>query len=517
MNPIFLPSPQLLRQGAVWTVTGLVVLTCTGAHAQNTVQAATPFMTIVPRVSVTETITDNANLSNANRQSEQITDVSPGIRLTLNGARIKTYFDYSLHEIAYAKNTASRQSQNELNTFGTIEAVDNWAFVDFSGNISQQTVSAFGLQSLNNSAVSANRTEVSSYRLAPYIRGQLGQVAEYEARISRSVTGSDGQNLSGVATIESTINLSSGNSSRSLGWTADLGRQSVAYSAGRFTEVDNVNLGLVYNVNPHVEVFAKAGHEANNYTSQDKQGNPTNSIGVKWVPSELSSVNFTRNHRSFGEAYNLIVQHRSARTVWKFSDTKDVSATPSQFGVVSVGSMYDLLFSQFASIEPDPVARAKMVENYLQTNGISASSNVNNSFLTTAVSLQRRQELSFALLGVRDTITFIASRTESSRLDTISLGVDDLADTSSVSQLGLSVQYAHRLTPDYSLGVLYSQQKTSGSTNLQDTSLRSLNLNVSGKVGKRTSVSLGARRTVVDSATSPYSENAVTGNLNVQF
>ena len=511
-------NPKMSMQHRfILTVTVLCGHSLVGVHAQEAVEAGSKrLISVAPRVSLAETFTNNVALSSASARAEQITEISPGIRLQIDGGRIKTYFDYALTELVYAHNSSPRKAQNALNAFGSFEALENRVFVDFSGSISQQTVSAFGAQAVDNALVNSNRAEVSTYRISPWVRGQMGSFADYEARYSRSTSGTDAQAAPGATTVDSMIKISGGRALGNLGWNADLGRQSVDYSSGRPTSSDYFNVGLVFDVNPQLKVIARAGREANNYTGDAQQAYLTNSLGLNWLPSGLSSVSLTRSQRSFGQAYNVLLAHRSARTVWKFSDTKDVSTTPSE-RVASIGSMYDLLFSQFASAEPNPVARAQMVENYLQTNGINPSTTVANSFLTSALSVQRRQELSFALLGLRGTITFLASRAQSSRLDSLSIGVDDLADAGAVHQTGLSVQYAHRLTPDYSLGILFSQQRTSGSASLQVSDLRTFNINVSGKLGKRSTVSLGARRTVADSETSPYSESALTGNFNVQF
>lgn len=476
-------------------------------------------VTIVPRVSITETLTDNVSLSNTSQQAEQITEIGAGIRINIDSGKLKTFFDYSLSNVMYAQGSSpnSTQYQNGLNTFGTLEVVDNWAFVDFSGSISQQAVSAFGTQSIDNTAINANRAEVANYRLSPYVRGRLGDMANYEARYSRAVSGSDATATSGVTTVDGVVKISGDSSFRSLGWSADASQQSVDYSAGRPTEVDQLNIGLSYLITPQLSVFAHAGREANNYTSFDKQSYGTSGVGVSWSPSETTKLSASRDHRSFGDAHSLSFEHRTARTAWKFTDTKDVSATPNQTGFARLGSIYDILYIQFASIEPNPISRAQLVNAFLQANGVSPNAVVVSSFLTSAVSLERRQDLSFALLGVRDTVTFIATRSESTRLDTLSTGVDDFTTSSLVRQRGFSVNYAHRLTPDYSLGILVSQQNTSGDSSLQDTTLRLLSVNVTGKVGKQATVSVGVRHVVSSSSTAPYVENAVIGSLNVQF
>jgi len=479
--------------------------------------AAAQTVTVVPRVSATETLTDNATLSNVAPRSEQITEVSPGVRVTVNGARLKTYLDYSLSHVAYAQSTSADRNQNTLNAFGTLEAVDGRVFLDFSGNISRQAISAFGTQSLSETAVNSNQTEVSTYRISPYVRGHLGSFANVDARISRSISASDGNSASNSASTDSLVKLSNAEAFRSLGWSAQASRQSVDYSSGRPTESDTLSVGLTYTLTPQLNLFADVGSESSNYTSVDKQTYATHTLGLNWRPSDRTTVAASRGDRSFGSNHNLSVEHRTGRTVWKFSDGKDVATTLGQNGFGVIGNVYDLFDQQFTATTPDAAARAARVSQFLQDNNINASTPVLGSFLTSAVTVQRRQNLSFALLGVRDTITFLFSRSTSNRLDTVSTSIDSLSSANTITQQGLSVNYSHRLTPDYTLGVQTSRQTTAGDVAAQDSTLTSLGVNLSGKLGKRTSTSLGLRRVVSDSQTNPYSENALTGHLSVQF
>jgi uncharacterized protein (PEP-CTERM system associated) len=512
------PFPAGLAVFADACLAGLLMSTVTGATAQTAEAAAgKQLVSIVPRVSVTETLTSNVNLSNTDPKSEQTTEVAPGVRISIKGARLRTYLDYSVSRIAYAQGTSADRNQNALNTFGSIEAIDNWAFVEFSGTISQQTVSAFGTQSSSNAAINSNRTEVSNYRLAPYVRGRFGSLANYEVHLSRTVSSTDANASANSASTDDSIKFSNATSFSRLGWSVDVSRQRMNYSTGRPTESDNAGLGLLYTFNPQLKLSVNAGRESSNFTSLDKQSSSISSLSLNWMPSERTKLSAGTGQRSFGNTHNLSFEHRSARTALNFSDSKDVSTSPGQNGIGRIGSTYDLFFSQFAAVEPDPIARAQLVNNFLQTNGISPTGNVVGNFFTTAVSLQRRQDLSFALMGVRDTVTFVLTRTQSNRLDTMSTSIDNLTSADSLTQHGFSVNYSHRLTPDHSLGVLLSQQNTAGSTTAQESTLNSLNVNVTAAVGKRTSATLGARRIVFDSLANSYAETAVTGNLNVRF
>jgi len=456
----------------------IALLALTGASVNAEV-------TVVPRVGASETFTDNVRLDDQNQKSEWITQLSPGIRVDMKGAKIKGFFDYALTHVSYARGTASGRTQNALNTFGTVEAIDNFAFLDFNGSISQQAVSAFQTQALDNTAINANRAEVSTYRISPYLRGRLGESANYEARYTHTLTNSSSALSSDVTATDGSVKLTGGSTFRRLGWSADASRQTADYSRGRATESDRVNLGLSYAITPQVIALVNGGHESNNFSSLDKQSYATSGFGLNWNPSERTKFSASRNQRSFGQAHNLSFEHRSARTTWRISDSKDVSVTPSQTGFL---------------LNPE----------IIQPTVIS-------SFLTSAISLQRRQDMSVSLQGVRSTVTLTATRSQSTRLDTLSIGQDDLNSSAVVNQRGVSVNFSHRLTPDYSLSVVLSQQDTSGVLSTQDNTLRGLNVSVSGKVGHRTSATLSARRIVSSGSSVPYTENALTGNLNVQF
>ncbi len=507
----FVGSPTQWSYCAV----ALMLLGATAANAQDT--GSRRLISIIPRVSMTETLTDNVALATTNRQSEQITELTPGLRVTSDAGRVKGYFDYALNTRVYAQNTSGRSSQNALNTFGTFEAVDNFAFLDFSGAISQQAISALGVQSSNAASINGNSTESTTLRMSPYLRGRLSSVAQYEARFSLTSNRTQSLLVSDVQTRDYSLNLKNQNTGSRLGWSLNATQQAIVYSAARSTESENLSGSVSYAIDPQINVSITAGQESNNFTSTAKQSNWTSGWALNWSPSDGTKVTLSRQNRSFGESHNISVDHRTGRTVWRLSDSQDITSTPSQTSIGSIGSTYDLYFSQFASLEPDPIKRAALVTSFLQTNGISASAPVISSFLTSAVSLQRRQDLSFSLLGLRDTVIFIATRSATSRVDTISTTLDDLSNATVVYQNGISVSYAHRLTPDTAMNVLTSIQQSSDSKGLQDTSTRSLNMSISSKIGAKTTAALSARRVVFDSKAAPYTESSIIGTLNVQF
>ncbi|HSV52385.1 MAG TPA: hypothetical protein VLJ57_09730, partial [Burkholderiaceae bacterium] len=86
-----------------------------------------------------------------------------------------------------------------------------------------------------------------------------------------------------------------------------------------------------------------------------------------------------------------------------------------------------------------------------------------------------------------------------------------------VQQRSFTASYAHRLTPQTSLNVIATHQRTNGATGLQGSTLKSYNVSVSSRLGLKVTGSVGARHVTFSGSAAPYTENAVTGSLNVQF
>ena len=213
-----------------------------------------PFRTIniKPRIRLTETWSDNVAISTGKNGKESgfITELAPGIRVDAKTARLKAYLDYSLVGQFYSASSAQNRTQNALNSFGTLEAVSNWLFLDFSGVIAQQAISAFGAQSPSNANLNSNSSETSTYRLSPYIRGQLSGTVEYSLRYNWSTTQSNISSASNIELSEWAGQLRGSTPFQNLKWSADATRQTADYSSGRTTEAERMYATATYSIIP---------------------------------------------------------------------------------------------------------------------------------------------------------------------------------------------------------------------------------------------------------------------------
>jgi len=470
---------------------------------------------IVPRFSATETFTDNAVVTAGARQSDQITQLSPGVRVQATTGRLTAYADYSLNYFTSAQGTQANRTTNSLNSFGTFEAIDRWLFLEASGVVTQQNISAFGAQTAGTATVSTNSTETSSFRLSPYVRGRFANIAEYEARYTLSDTRANSALAAGVKSDEASFKLRGVSVPFGFGWSVDGTHQEVMYGSGRRTDSDLVRAILTYRFDPQIQVRASLGAESNNYSTATKESKSTFGYGADWSPGERTQLSVFRERRFFGDGHTITFNHRMPLTIFRFTDSRDVSVLPNQLSNVGLGTYYDMLFAQLANSIPDPVARAQQVNAQLQQAGISPTAAVTAGFLTSQATVRRRQEFSLVLNGLRNTVTYTFFQSEQQSVRTTAVVADDFSTATSIKQRGMSSNFSHRLTPLTTLNALSSVSRSDGNTG-QSTTSRVFNLNASTKIGIRTNASIGLRATRTDGVT-PYRENAMLATVTAQF
>lgn len=509
-----------LRRGAAFGVSIVAVAGAPAVHGQaagSSDGTGGRGFALTPSLTVTETLTDNSRLSTTDRRSDLVTQVTPAIRISSTGGRVRGFLDYSLTGLVYARSTSGNEWQNALNGAVNVEAIENWAFLDAYANISQQSTSAYGTRSADSTLINANRTEVRTLTLSPYLKGRIANAADYEVRLTQNWTRNSTADTANNSSTLASVRVGSDSSSRTLNWSADASHQAYDYSVGRSTVDDRVR-GLLYmTVDPQLRLTLIVGREESDIESVDEVGRNTPGIGFDWTPSPTTRLSAQAERRFFGNSHSLSFEHRTPRTVWRFSDVQDITTGFGQPTPGTVGTAYDLFFAQFASQQPDPVLRAGLVNAFLQANGIAPSAQAFTGSLASAVTRQRRQQFSFALVGIRDTATFGASQTQGLRVDSGATVADDFANGNQVRSRGVSVGVAHRLTPSTALNVLAAIDRTSGTVAAPTTTLRSIGLYLTGAVNSRSTYSLGAHHSQFSSPTNPYQESGLTAVLGMRF
>jgi uncharacterized protein (PEP-CTERM system associated) len=481
------------------------------AHAQN--------WQITPSISLVETLTDNVALEPDNtKRSDLITQIVPGIRIDGASARARLNLDYRMSNLLYARDSRRNHLQHYLNGRGTLEAIDNWLFVDAHATITQHSISAFGAQPLTPELDTGNRARTSNYVLSPYIRGRLGLVADYEARYRWSTTSSRADLFGNTETRELSGNLVSAQDRR-VGWTAYASNFNIRYDTGRNVEATRLRGTLGYRWDVDWRIHGIIGHESNNYVSPDKVSRVTYGAGFEWTPTERTQVAAVWERRFFGDGHSVSLQHRTARSAWRFTDRKEESILPNQLAFAGAGTAFDLLFDALAASIPNPVDRAREVERLLLQSGIPRDLALRFGFLTNRSYVERVRDASVALLGVNNTVTFSAHVSERLAIGAGSGRVDDFVLSPDIEQRGVSASWSRRISELSSLNVLASHIRSSGAAGtVADSKHSMVRVLLSHRLGPRTHGTVGARIVRYDRATTPTAtEHALTASLTMTF
>ncbi len=470
-----------------------------------------------PRLTVSQTLTDNLRLSSDNKDAALITSVAPGVSINGRSGRVRGSLDYSLNGLIYTKTDISTRLQQQLNAKGGAEIVDGWLFLDGSASIGQQLRSAFGTASAvpNSSLINSNSTEVATLNLSPSVRGQLASELDYElrgdfskTRVKDSATGDGGSRAL-------MLRLSGPRAGRLISWSTSLRTQQSDLRGGRDSQTSSATATLGYRPDIDWDFQLTAGTERSDLLAANRRAGATYGFNARWTPGPRTQMGLGTQKHVYGSTHQFNFQHRMARSVWRYTDSRSINEGGAQRGVAQ--DLYSLLFEQFASQIPDPVERDRFVRDYMQANGLGDGSTVNGGFINTTPTSTRRQSLSMAWQNVRSSLNLSLSQSRSLRLGNALLPGDDFANSTRIQQSGISVQLSHRLTPQSSVSLQMSQQRSGGDDAARSTDLKSFLATWNSRLGQATSVQLGLRHSRFDSQLKPYRENALLATLVQQF
>lgn len=506
---IFLP----LRPTAI---AAALALSAWPALAQDAGQGAdSRRFTLTPTFTASETYTEtDAGPNRGVRDGEFVTRLSPGLRITSRSGRVRGSLDYTLNATWYSKSSESKSFDNVLSAAFVAEAIDNRLFIDARASISQQSISPYGRQSADDrTRYNDNQTEVRTATLSPYVVGTIGELATWQLRYDASLTDTRGGAVNDSTSYGPLLTVSSADTGALVGWGLLASQQTIDFKAGRATEIERVNAQLFFRPDPELTLSLNGGKERTNVGAAFTRSYDNWGAGLRWTPTPRTTIALQGDERYYGRGHSVLVEHRMRRSVVRYTDSRDSTNGADATGVGQPVTLYQLLFLQFASVQPDPALRDQLVRDFLRAIGRDPNELVAGGLLGSAVSLQQRRDLSWALLGVRTTLNLQAYNSTTRILD----NPNNSFSTDPVKLWGYSATVSHRLTPTSSVSLTGSRQIAKSSGTQPGNDLKSLLLSWSEQVGRRTSVGLSARYSVFDSPTDPYREAAVTASVTMVF
>lgn len=295
----------------------LLFVGCICAHAAD--------VKITPGIAVSETYTDNVNLTTGDRDrnSDYITIVSPTLQVRGVGARANFNLNYApqydYHQVATDQNGIR---QNLLGS-GHAELWRRVFFLDSQASIGQTVANSTGPISNSPAGQEVNRTEVRAFNISPYFRHHFGTWANTEARITDSVvsqdSGSQSAGTSGLQrqntnTLNESFHVGSGRRFTTLLWSLDLVSSKTTFDTGLDKSKDTVDTNYTYVFSRQFSLLAGVGYEdIKDPTLPQPPKGVTWNAGGAWSPSLLTYIRATTGERDGGNATTVDARHRFSR------------------------------------------------------------------------------------------------------------------------------------------------------------------------------------------------------------
>lgn len=446
-------------------------------------------------MNIAEAYSDNIRMAaRGNEQGDWVTQISPGLAITAEGPGLKLNTRYQMQNQFYAVNSRQNSTRHQLNADAHSELIKNRLFIDGSASVGQQNISVLGPQTINNLNLTANRADVTTLTVSPYLAHRFGSEADGEIRYTQALVNTNAAGLANTQTGRLALKLDSGDAFNSLAWGLHYSQQQVSYSnylPAINTATYTGNLG--YRITPRFALNAVAGYEKSDYLSTGLP--PVGSIysaGFAWAPGARTTIEASAGQRYFGRNYALNAKHHSRRTIWSVNYSEDITTTQAQF-LANTGT-----FTQLPS-------------------GLG-------NLLSNQVFLQKRLQISATLNGQRNTLTFTLfdalRNAQTPQTQNIALfGVTNQALGNNSKQLGGTAFWSSKITPhttsNLTLGYAVNSFPSLGITSYD----KNLQLGISTQLQTKLNSLIEWRRNQRNSslANSDYMENTLSASLMMQF
>ncbi|MBL0289974.1 MAG: TIGR03016 family PEP-CTERM system-associated outer membrane protein [Betaproteobacteria bacterium] len=470
--------------------TALALACCTavaGAQAEN--------WRITPSVGILETYTNNVNSAPSGQEvGDWITSLTAAVGMAGEGRRVKLNGSIAVTTDLYARENQNNTIYPTVNLFGSVEAIERFLFIDATANVSQTYQSAFGPQPGNNVNATANRYTDQTYSLSPYVKGVLGATdIVYEVRDDNYWTiasqyGDFANNLPNTYANNFLAYLAS--QKGRAGWRVEYNRYAYVPDivSGERTDGNGkytIQLArgiLSYQYDPALQVSLRAGYEDDQFLLTSSSG-AIYGAGFQWNPNERTQVGGFWEERFFGPSYQLIASHRRPNSAFNANASRGLTTTPVSFSIPAGANVTQFLDSAFTTRIPDPAQRAEAVEQFLSKTGLPPTLASPVSYYGASILLTDAANVSFALLGVRNALTFslfyLKQRPISGTGDVLPPALQGGPNDN--TQTGGGVGFSHQLTGLTSFVANASYNRTTSNVSegaLSDTASNNVNASV---------------------------------------
>lgn len=492
--------------------------------------AARADWTFIPTLDLRETFTDNVGLQDsAGAHSEFIHEIVPGFRLRHKGPRLVMNSLYELHyyKMDHNAKAATNRTSRLLRADARASLLEDMLYMDANADIRQTGVSPFGPPLFDGGWASANRSEVKTYRISPYMVHSFGTRATSELRyVHDSVDAGRDSGLGNTTGDTLSLRLNSGRGFKTVGWGLAASEQRIHDKVRNDSRIQIANLNLRFRIGQTFDLTAGAGYDNYDYEAMGgANGGKAWNAGFAWTPSSRTSLQASWGHRYYGPSRMLSALHRSRRTAWNISYDDAVTTTRANFLIPSAIDTATLLDGLFLPYYPDQAERQRAVDAYIRSTGLPPSLAENINYFSNRYVLQKQLRASVAIRGARSSAVLGAFRVRRDALsvreaDSILLGDSVSTINDNVIQAGVNATLNYRIKPYTTLKLVADAIDNESLTTGFKSRTHVVRLGAHHQVRQKLLASAELRHIRGNRSlqvASPYTENAVSASLSMQF
>ncbi|MCC6201469.1 MAG: TIGR03016 family PEP-CTERM system-associated outer membrane protein [Gammaproteobacteria bacterium] len=451
---------------------------------------------VQPRVTIGGTYTDNVGLQAGAANNESIImQVTPGISVRGEGARLSANLDYNLQGVAFLDDIDRSRVNHQLQLSSTTQLIPGHLSLDMGAGAYQALLDnelPYGNTNLN---ISRNQTDVAYFRARPSYRHQFGSFAILDAGYGYSRSFVHGRQTGDQGGQDANVSLSSGSDFTWLSWSLNYSYQrNEANRFGRNRNFEMATAQISLALTDRVRLNGSAGREVNSFQSSRPTGAKTIwSGGLTWAPSRRTTVSASIGERAYGRNYSLNVSHQRRRVAVSVQYGEDYQ---TYLGILQQTVLVPVL-DQFGNPIFDPL------------RGVAILLPIDLPTLTDEVFLSRRWNASLSYNRKRDTFSLSAYRNDRERETSL---IQDVVT-------GATATWSHNVSRAVTTRLDVSAQHSEFSDRADGDYLLHVSPSLSYRFGRSLSGSLSYRyyRRISDDVRRDYVENAVTGTLTYLF
>ena len=461
------------------------------------------------------TFTDNVDLSPPGQeQSDFVLGVAIPLGLHIDGSRVKVAAQYTPTFYVYAKNGDSDYLQNNLSSLLSVQAVENYFFIDATANIYQSFISPFAARPASGASITSNRTPQTTLGLSPYIRHETGSGWTYMVRNDNYWNVYNTSGLDNSVTNSVSADLLSPYAPVRYGF--DYSYVYTRFESGPTYYQQVARFRPILSATPRLMLSARLGYETNDYSTPSYAG-PVYGAGIHWTPSPQTKLDGFVEHRFFGPSFGLNLGHRTPLTVWRLNGTRNNYTSQDQPSTLRPATSAEVLDDALRARYPDPVERQQAVEQYMRGAGLPPVLAEQYTFYTNQPYLAQQWTGSVAVLGATNLVELTLIWQDNQLITgNGSLVPSGGGSYGQLRQKGLTLTYSHRFSHVTTGTVAYTRLYSLGSDPLTATipaenqaTQNGIRLSLTRRLSPKTDGSIGVRWSDLDSITSPYRELAV--------